>query len=1252
MLVMAIEAARQCANPSNHIVGYKIKDVLFRKALLIPPTAENVETEFCLLPIREVDHTPISWNEFSLRVFERNEWFECCRGFISVDYSEERKGFDYDREQKEEQSTIIGAYRHGLSSCASGIDSRELYKNLDRLGLCYGSSFQALRNVLFNDFGEAIASMNLRHWTTHVAQESVQPHVIHPSALDGFLQLMFSGFSQGGKIPVPTMIPTSLDQLWISDGACRTTDDDSVKIFARSGSHGRSEADSLIVVLKESNKEPCVIVKGLKSTKVSGSKSPSSSHSGIRRLCYRMEWRPDLDLLDKQQITAYCTDQALRPFLVSEEMVAKKELLCFLVISNVIPKLVSKQNRPLNSHLRRYIGWMNRQVEKYAAGTMDFSQSNWKLLTNDDAYLDKLCTEVEQFDTEGKVLVTVARNLLSVLEGKIDPLDLLFRDSLLEDYYHRAHGSAHLYEKLDRYIDALAHKNPNMEVLEIGAGTGGTTKWILGSLRRHGHVEPESLRLTRYNFTDISPGFFEKAKENFSAYTEQMTFNTLDIEKDPQDQDDEKKEYDIIIAANVRSILVLFYYSLTPYRFYTPLRVLTTRCKTLGSFSSRESYFVSEPKHSLTVSHSGGKLILVELSGAEVMRVGFVFGLLPGWWRGEKRCSNCQLPSLAYLWAGKEEIRKWSPHMSVVNWDKYLRKTQFSGVENIFHDSDNEQYRMSSVMISTALKTTERSLGIPETFIVANTGSPVQKQIAQDLKVRLEAIGSPKCEILTFQDLALLHRDSVCIFIPELETSFLCNMTEETYMISKKILTSTKLLLWITNGEEGMLNNPTSSMITGLSRAIRSENGEKQLVTLELHEVRNVPTMINQIAKLWTIMLSPTSNQHDTEYKEKDGMLYISRLTEADDLNLHVAQKTQVQRPEFRKFGQKPIRPLSLRVGSPGLLNTLEFFSDSDRDLPLGPDEVEIEVVASGLNFRDTLVALGQISDKDLGFECAGVITRVGGEHGLKIGDRACCWVEGSFKTYVRCNAATTIKIPDSMTFSSAAALPVIFCTAYYALLHVARIQPGESILIHSAAGGTGQAAIQLAQCYRADIYVTVGSEEKKELIKRLYGICEDHIFSSRATVFALGIKRMTKGRGVDIVLNSLTGTRLRASWECMAPFGRFIEIGKKDIFTHNSTIPMLPFAKNVMFAGVDLLYIYRENKALLGEILKQVMTLMEAKKISTPTPLHIFNASQIEEAYRYLQSGRNTGKVVVQFDKDDLVPVGACQFREVDALC
>ena len=253
-------------------------------------------------------------------------------------------------------------------------------------------------------------------------------------------------------------------------------------------------------------------------------------------------------------------------------------------------------------------------------------------------------------------------------------------------------------------------------------------------------------------------------------------------------------------------------------------------------------------------------------------------------------------------------------------------------------------------------------------------------------------------------------------------------------------------------------------------------------------------------------------------------------------------------------------------------------------------------------------------------------------------------WRLGCHQTYVRNPAIMFQLIPEDMTFEFAASIPSIYCTVYYSLFDAAKLKKGESILIHAAAGGVGQAAIIIAKHLEAEIFATVGTEEKK-FIMDTYGIPDDHIFYSRDLSFAKGIMRMTDGKGVDVVLNSLTGEAPRQSWHCLAFCGRFIELGKRDI-VGNTGLDMEPFIRNVTFSSVNLLGIYRSNVQLSARIFEDAMRLVHQGVFKAVQPITLFDYSQMESAFRFLQTGKYLGKIVMRPRDEDLVPVSTFRYK------
>jgi phthiocerol/phenolphthiocerol synthesis type-I polyketide synthase C len=217
--------------------------------------------------------------------------------------------------------------------------------------------------------------------------------------------------------------------------------------------------------------------------------------------------------------------------------------------------------------------------------------------------------------------------------------------------------------------------------------------------------------------------------------------------------------------------------------------------------------------------------------------------------------------------------------------------------------------------------------------------------------------------------------------------------------------------------------------------------------------------------------------------------------------------------------------------------------------------------------------------------------------------------------------------IPTGLSFEAAATIPSTFFTSYYALHHLARLQEGEKVLIHGAAGGVGIAAIQVAKWCGAEIYATAGSDEKRDFL-RLLGV--EHIFDSRNLDFADQILELTGGAGVDVVLNSLAGEAINRNLRALKPFGRFLELGKRD-FYENTRVGLRPFRNNLSYFGIDADQLMSQRPDLTHRLFAEVLALFE-ERVFRPLPLRAFDASEVIDAFRHMQQSRHIGKIVVTY--------------------
>lgn len=580
--------------------------------------------------------------------------------------------------------------------------------------------------------------------------------------------------------------------------------------------------------------------------------------------------------------------------------------------------------------------------------------------------------------------------------------------------------------------------------------------------------------------------------------------------------------------------------------------------------------------------------------------------------------------------------------MTEDEWNKALIRQGFSGLDVCLRDFNDSRDYLCSFMASSASPIEHSTLSLDILIIQSSTVNEETKGLSDKLIHHFSTSGSSVAAITLQEVTSSIIIGKVCIVLAEIDSPLLNGIDEADFNAIRDLALRSAGVLWVTKG--GAINSPIpeANLIVGLARSIRSEHAGVTFATLDL-DITTSPAAeatVDAVVKLSGSVFSPQGGKiQDCEFSLQNGVIFNCRITAQKEMNDLLADQNRLATPVLLPFLQ-PNRPLKLEVGVPGILDTLQFVDDFDALEPLAEDEVEIKVMASGLNFVDIMVAMGQVPDTMIGAECSGIVTRIGSKlANFKPGDRVMTWKLGCHQTYVKSPGVMFQHLPDDMTFEVAASIPTIYCTSYHALYDCARLRRGESVLIHAAAGGVGQSAIILAKHLGAEIFATVGSDEKKQLIISQYDIPEDHIFDSRNLSFARGIKRMTQGRGVDVVLNSLAGEALRETWHCLAMFGRFVEIGKKDI-VGNTGLDMAPFMNNLSFACVNLVGIYRHNIPLASRLLSDVMDLVHQGVIRPITPITVYPYSQIESAFKLMQLGKHVGKIVLKPSDDDLVPV------------
>jgi NADPH:quinone reductase-like Zn-dependent oxidoreductase/malonyl CoA-acyl carrier protein transacylase/short-subunit dehydrogenase len=319
----------------------------------------------------------------------------------------------------------------------------------------------------------------------------------------------------------------------------------------------------------------------------------------------------------------------------------------------------------------------------------------------------------------------------------------------------------------------------------------------------------------------------------------------------------------------------------------------------------------------------------------------------------------------------------------------------------------------------------------------------------------------------------------------------------------------------------------------------------------------------------------------------------------------------------------------ALRTSAPGVLDNLRL-QESARVQP-GAGQIELEVQAAGLNFIDVMKAFGiypGLGDGPLAFggECVGVVRAIGaGVTGFALGERVLAMADACFARYVLADAALAVRVPEPLDSADAATIPAVFLTAHYALRVLGDVRAGERVLIHSATGGVGLAALQLARRAGAEIFATAGSPEKRAFLREL-GV--EHVFDSRSTDFAEHILAATSGEGVDVVLNSLTGRALTLSLSLLRDDGRFLEIGKRDIYD-DMQLGLLPFKRGLTFSHIDIGRMVKDKPAKLGAMLRELMAQFERGELQ-PLPRTTFALADAAEAFRHMAQAKHIGKIVL----------------------
>jgi acyl transferase domain-containing protein/NADPH:quinone reductase-like Zn-dependent oxidoreductase len=519
-------------------------------------------------------------------------------------------------------------------------------------------------------------------------------------------------------------------------------------------------------------------------------------------------------------------------------------------------------------------------------------------------------------------------------------------------------------------------------------------------------------------------------------------------------------------------------------------------------------------------------------------------------------------------------------------------------------------------------------------FLIVETE---QTELGSALVDALQSVRPGDIPRVQLKDLTAEHIPSgTTVFsLCELRKPLLSTISDEDMDHVKVMTDRAASLVWLTNGNHMQGERPDHALVSGLARALVLEQPSLKFYTYDIDEP---DADVQLTAGRLVSVLNQPGKKPDLEFVQRKGAAHVSRFVPDDGINTDFRAKQGLETTTMALNVSQDVR---LAIENVGQFDTL-FFKQQELPTSIAPTEIRIKVASVGLNAKDFYVLAGRVDTPNATcqLECAGTVERIGAEvTDFAVGDRVVAMAPTHFQTYQTLPQWACHRLENGESFDICATLPVVYATALYALHHRAKIQKGESVLIHSGAGGVGIAAIQIAKLAGAEVFTTVSTEEKKQYLIDTLGIAPSNIFSSRDNSFLPGILKATAGQGVDVIINSLTGDQLHSTWKCIANFGRFVEIGKLDMSTAGR-LEMDQFLKNTTFTAFDLSYLYNtpdeSHHALWKALLSEVMTLYRAGKITRFEPLQVFDITEATQAFRFFSSRSRMGKIAINMENGD----------------
>ncbi|WP_369360530.1 SDR family NAD(P)-dependent oxidoreductase [Streptomyces sp. cg2] len=801
------------------------------------------------------------------------------------------------------------------------------------------------------------------------------------------------------------------------------------------------------------------------------------------------------------------------------------------------------------------------------------ADARWRLVQGPLRPAELLRSLVEEhpaFGAEAVLLNRQLRHLPEVLCGTTDPLELLPAGDVA---YERLHATAPGHRCTDRVARALlaevVRRWPPDRPLRVLEVGAGTTGLGTALLPL---LPPER---TRYTCTATTTSGCALAEHRLSAH-DFVDFRTLDPDSDPGSQGLPRHGFDLVLAGDALH----------------PAADLTAALR-----------------HVHTLLAPGGVLLATEPH--RTPRSGFLLGTTESFWQRRDR-------------ALRPETRLLPPD----RWVPLLTECGFTGAVRTGCED-------RSVLLAAAdhLPPPETAAPTPPagtTWVVA-TETPDETPTARALAELLGGAGTIAATDRRADWAAALAAEDaapgVVLLLSAADASDTVTSRTTRRAAVLRALADTAagpdVQVWLVTRPSGLFPgperpaHPVDAAVWAVARTLANERPDLRLRRISLDRAEAPAVDARRLADE---LLSPSDE--DEIVLTRAGR-FVPRQTE---------------RPYDQPAAMPSDAPYILEVRDPGLSRRLVWRA-MDPPRP-GPGEVLVEIRAVGLNYRDPMRANGLLPpeavegsplSRGLGTDGAGVVRAVGPEvTGLSPGDRVCGLMPAALASHVVVPTYSIVRIPDGMGFAEAATFPVAFLTVHHTLAEQARPVPGETVLVHGGAGAVGLAVVQCARSLGARVMATAGTEVKRDLLRTL-GV--EHVLDSRTLDFAPRIRELTGGQGVDVVVNSLSGEAIAHGLDLLRPNGRFIELGKRDVFRNNPLL-LRPFDRSLTFLGFNLDRVIYDP--VRGPHLMREFTARVTNGDYRPLPHVVYPAAQVDEAFRVLQHSRHIGKVIVSFDPLD----------------